>query len=689
MASSDDNEVLAPSAPKKRGRPRKVTVSLKKKSNSQDIEEREPIVFDKEGNEAELNVNRGSYFDSKSDRKEPENDHTLFDSENDFSFENFQSSSSATSESASNDSIKFEDTTAKRISPSFTIYSTPREMHTTTFIGLNNGHTSISSETSVPQTELNQNSDLSYQHRTLERSNSYDNSQSEQGYSEQNAYQQTEGQAQNNYRQNNYQSNSYEQSNQPSSTHYSTGSQRYQRNSSRSQNQGYQRQGRGKSQNQNYNQIVEEEENPNAPVLLVNTLNVLSLQELRTLGVEQYNINPENVFDLKKQELICEILKSHAYAGGVIHTEGTLEILQDGYGFLRSELNSYLSGPEDVFVSPQIIKSFALRTGDTVYGMLRNPKASERFFAVVKVLKVNGADPQKTRTRIPFDSLTPLYPNSLINLETKEEDISMRVINLFDPIGKGQRALITAPPRTGKTILLQKIANAITTNHPEISLMVLLVDERPEEVTDMRRSVKGEVVASTFDEQATRHVQVAEMVIEKAKRLVEYGKDVVILLDSITRLARAYNQTVPASGKILSGGVDSNALHKPKRFFGAARNIENGGSLTIIASALIETGSRMDEVIFEEFKGTGNCEIVLDRKMADKRLFPAINLKKSGTRREDLIVDSATLARIYALRGATGTFEDLEMTEWVLDKMKKTSNNKAFIDSMGMSDSVK
>lgn len=689
MASSDDNEVLEPSAPKKRGRPRKVTVSLKKKSNSQDIEEREPIVFDKEGNEAELNVNRGSYFDSKSDRKEPENDHTLFDSENDFSFENFKSSSSATSESASNDSIKFEDTTAKRISPSFTIYSTPREMHTTTFIGLNNGHTSISSETSVPQTELNQNSDLSYQHRTLERSNSYDNSQSEQGYSEQNAYQQTEEQAQNNYRQNNYQSNSYEQNNQPSPTHYSTGSQRYQRNSSRSQNQGYQRQGRGKSQNQNYNQIVEEEENPNAPVLLVNTLNVLSLQELRTLGVEQYNINPENVFDLKKQELICEILKSHAYAGGVIHTEGTLEILQDGYGFLRSELNSYLSGPEDVFVSPQIIKSFALRTGDTVYGMLRNPKASERFFAVVKVLKVNGADPQKTRTRIPFDSLTPLYPNSLINLETKEEDISMRVINLFDPIGKGQRALITAPPRTGKTILLQKIANAITTNHPEISLMVLLVDERPEEVTDMRRSVKGEVVASTFDEQATRHVQVAEMVIEKAKRLVEYGKDVVILLDSITRLARAYNQTVPASGKILSGGVDSNALHKPKRFFGAARNIENGGSLTIIASALIETGSRMDEVIFEEFKGTGNCEIVLDRKMADKRLFPAINLKKSGTRREDLIVDSATLARIYALRGATGTFEDLEMTEWVLDKMKKTSNNKAFIDSMGMSDSVK
>lgn len=423
-----------------------------------------------------------------------------------------------------------------------------------------------------------------------------------------------------------------------------------------------------------------------APVLLVNNLNVLSLQELRAEGISKYGLSPENVYDLKKQELICEILKAHAFKGGVIHTEGTLEVLKkDGYGFLRSELNSYLSGPEDVFVSPQIIKAYGLKTGDTVYGMLRNPKAAERFFAVVKVLKVNDADPSLTRSRIPFDSLTPLYPDSLINLETKEEDLSMRVINLFDPIGKGQRALITAPPRTGKTILLQKIANAITTNHPEVVLIVLLVDERPEEVTDMRRSVKGEVVASTFDEQATRHVQVAEMVIEKAKRLVEYGKDVVILLDSITRLARAYNQTEPASGKVLSGGVDSNALHKPKRFFGAARNIEHGGSLTIIASALIETGSRMDEVIFEEFKGTGNCELVLDRRMADKRLFPAINLKKSGTRREDLLLDGDILKKIYALRSAFGAVDDLDMTETVLDKMKKTINNKAFIDSMSMS----
>ena len=434
---------------------------------------------------------------------------------------------------------------------------------------------------------------------------------------------------------------------------------------------------------QNVEEIIPDKD---APILLVNNLNVLSLQELRAEGISKYGLSPENVYDLKKQELICEILKAHAYNGGVIHTEGTLEVLKkDGYGFLRSELNSYLSGPEDVFVSPQIIKTYGLKTGDTVYGMLRNPKAAERFFAVVKVLKVNDADPSLTRSRIPFDSLTPLYPDSLINLETKEEDLSMRVINLFDPIGKGQRALITAPPRTGKTILLQKIANAITTNHPEVVLIVLLVDERPEEVTDMRRSVKGEVVASTFDEQATRHVQVAEMVIEKAKRLVEYGKDVVILLDSITRLARAYNQTEPASGKVLSGGVDSNALHKPKRFFGAARNIENGGSLTIIASALIETGSRMDEVIFEEFKGTGNCELVLDRRMADKRLFPAINLKKSGTRREDLLLDDDILKKIYALRSAFGAVDDLDMTETVLDKMKKTINNKAFIDSMSIS----
>lgn len=687
MASEDDNELVVPSASKKRGRPRKVTVSLKKKEDSGELSSDKPIVFDKEGNESELNVNKGHYFTSSSDRELSDRDHTLFDSENDFSFESFQSKGNT-------DNIKYE--TSEDAGPSIrTVYPNTMEPHTTTF-GDGSSITTYSPQQGVTTFTSFSDSPRSdqYDEQSEERvnQNPYQNNQAQNSYATQNNYSNPNNySAQSNYSGHSYQgSSNYQQNNQTSGTHYNNNTQRYQKNTSRTQSQGYVRQGRGKQpQNQNYNQIVDEEENPNAPVLLVNTLNVLSLQELRTLGVEQYNINPENVFDLKKQELICEILKSHAYAGGVIHTEGTLEILQDGYGFLRSELNSYLSGPEDVFVSPQIIKSFALRTGDTVYGMLRNPKASERFFAVVKVLKVNGADPQKTRTRIPFDSLTPLYPNSLINLETKDEDISMRVINLFDPIGKGQRALITAPPRTGKTILLQKIANAITTNHPEIYLMVLLVDERPEEVTDMRRSVKGEVVASTFDEQATRHVQVAEMVIEKAKRLVEYGKDVVILLDSITRLARAYNQTVPASGKILSGGVDSNALHKPKRFFGAARNIENGGSLTIIASALIETGSRMDEVIFEEFKGTGNCEIVLDRKMADKRLFPAINLKKSGTRREDLIVDSATLARIYALRGAVGTFEDLEMTEFVLDKMKKTVNNKAFIDSMGMSDSVK
>ncbi|MBR4120921.1 MAG: transcription termination factor Rho, partial [Spirochaetales bacterium] len=346
----------------------------------------------------------------------------------------------------------------------------------------------------------------------------------------------------------------------------------------------------------------------------------------------------------------------------------------------------YLSGPEDVYVAPGIIKFLNLKTGDTIEGMMRTPKDNERFFAIAKIATVNGDAPIVAKTRTSFDNLIPLYPDQRINLETErtDNDVSMRIINLFCPIGKGQRALITAPPRTGKTILLQQIANAITTNHPEIKLMVLLVDERPEEVTDMRRNVRGEVIASTFDEQATRHVTVAEMVIEKAKRLVEHGKDVVILLDSITRLARAYNQTVPASGKILSGGVDSNALHKPKRFFGAARNIENGGSLTIIASALIETGSRMDEVIFEEFKGTGNSEIVLDRRMADRRLYPAINIKKSGTRREDLILSKDEAARIWILRNAINDLEDLEMTEFLIDKMRKTKNNEAFLRSMNM-----
>lgn len=423
--------------------------------------------------------------------------------------------------------------------------------------------------------------------------------------------------------------------------------------------------------------------NENAPVILVNDYSALDIYQLREKAVEE-GLEKDAVFEMKRQEIIVSILKHHSQNGCVIHASGTLEILQDGYGFLRSELNSYLQGPEDIFVSSQIIKQNALRTGDIVYCLLRNPKANERFFAVYRVLKVNGEDVSKARGRIPFDSLTPLYPDTLLNLEGKSNDLSMRVIDMFSPIGKGQRALITAPPRTGKTIILQKIANAITSNYPEIKLMVLLVDERPEEVTDMRRNVKGEVIASTFDEQAQRHVSVAEMVIEKAKRYVEYGHDVVILLDSITRLARAYNQTAPASGKVLSGGVDSNALHKPKRFFGAARNIEGGGSLTIIATALIETGSRMDEVIFEEFKGTGNCEIVLDRKMAENRIYPAINLKKSGTRREELLIDSDTLAKIWLLRNALNDMEDVEMSKLVLERMKKSENNDMLLKQMNV-----
>ncbi len=420
--------------------------------------------------------------------------------------------------------------------------------------------------------------------------------------------------------------------------------------------------------------------------LIIGDLTSVPADELKERLAEMAGTSVDDYAEYKKQEVVVELLKTFSRNGGVIYAIGTLEILSDGYGFLRSPANSYLSGPEDVYVSPAIIKFLNLKTGDTIEGMMRTPKDNERFFAIAKIASVNGDAPIVAKTRTSFDNLIPLYPDQRINLETErlDNDVSMRIINLFCPIGKGQRALITAPPRTGKTILLQQIANSITTNHPEIKLMVLLVDERPEEVTDMRRNVKGEVIASTFDEQATRHVTVAEMVIEKAKRLVEHGKDVVILLDSITRLARAYNQTVPASGKILSGGVDSNALHKPKRFFGAARNIENGGSLTIIASALIETGSRMDEVIFEEFKGTGNSEIVLDRRMADRRLYPAINIKKSGTRREDLLLAKDEAARIWILRNAINGLEDLEMTEFLIDKMRKTKNNEAFLRSMNM-----
>ncbi|MDR2078091.1 MAG: transcription termination factor Rho [Treponema sp.] len=417
------------------------------------------------------------------------------------------------------------------------------------------------------------------------------------------------------------------------------------------------------------------------PRLSINELIRLNMMDLRELA-GYYNISHEDMVALKKQEVIFIILKAHTERGGIIYAYGSLEILPDGYGFLRSPQNSYLPGPDDIYISPSQIRLFALKTGDTVYGQIRSPKESERFFAMLRVETVNYDDPTVAQNRIPFDNLTPLYPNKILDLETTTEGISERVINLFCPIGKGQRALIVAPPRTGKTIMMQKIANAITRNHPEVYLIVLLIDERPEEVTDMERTVRAEVISSTFDEQATRHVQVTEMVLEKAKRLVEHKKDVVILLDSITRLARAYNQTVPMSGKILSGGVDSNALHKPKRFFGAARNIEEGGSLTIISTALIETGSRMDEVIFEEFKGTGNLEINLDRRISDRRLFPAINIKKSGTRKEELLLTEEQLQKIWILRKVINPMDDIEIMELLVDRMKKSKNNEAFLKSM-------
>lgn len=403
---------------------------------------------------------------------------------------------------------------------------------------------------------------------------------------------------------------------------------------------------------------------------------ISSLMEIaRSMGIE-------GVSGLKKQDLIFEILKAQTERSGLIFSSGVLEVLNDGYGFLRSPNYSYLPGPDDIYVSPSQIRLFGLRTGDTVAGQIRPPKDNERFFALLRIEAVNYENPEKLQNRVLFDNLTPLYPETRINLETSPDEIDMRILNIIAPIGMGQRALIVAPPRTGKTIILQKIANAITTNNPDIILIVLLIDERPEEVTDMERSVKGEVISSTFDEPASRHVQVSEMVLEKAKRLVEHKKDVVILLDSITRLARAYNQVVPTSGKILSGGVDSNALHKPKRFFGAARNIEGGGSLTIIATALIETGSRMDEVIFEEFKGTGNCEIVLDRKLADRRIFPAIDINKSGTRKEELLVDAEELNKIWILRKVLSSMSSTEAMEFLIEKMRGTKNNKAFFKAM-------
>ncbi|MDR2482286.1 MAG: transcription termination factor Rho [Treponema sp.] len=415
--------------------------------------------------------------------------------------------------------------------------------------------------------------------------------------------------------------------------------------------------------------------------LSINELIRLNMIDLRELAAG-YSVSHDDMVALKKQEIVFLILKAHTERGGIIYAYGSLEILPDGYGFLRSPQNSYLPGPDDIYISPSQIRLFALKTGDTVYGQIRSPKEQERFFAMLRVETVNYEDPTVAQNRIPFDNLTPLYPDHKLDLEFITEGISERIINLFCPIGKGQRALIVAPPRTGKTIMMQKIANAITKNHPEVYLIVLLIDERPEEVTDMERTVRAEVISSTFDEQAARHVQVTEMVLEKARRLVEHKKDVVILLDSITRLARAYNQTVPTSGKILSGGVDSNALHKPKRFFGAARNIEEGGSLTIISTALIETGSRMDEVIFEEFKGTGNLEINLDRRISDRRLFPAINIKKSGTRKEELLLTEEELQKIWILRKAINPMDDIEIIELLVDRMKKSKNNEAFLKSM-------
>ncbi len=420
------------------------------------------------------------------------------------------------------------------------------------------------------------------------------------------------------------------------------------------------------------------------PRLKINDLTQSSIAELRARAIRM-GVSADSLMTMKKQEIIFSILKAHTEKNGVIFAYGALEILPDGYGFLRSPNYSYLPGPDDIYISPSQIRLFNLKTGDTVSGQIRPPKEGERFFAMLRVEEVNFDPPHVAQTRIPFDNLTPLYPNERLNLETTTEEISTRMINLFCPIGKGQRGLIVSPPRAGKTIILQKIANAITANHPEVFIIVLLIDERPEEVTDMQRNVKGEVVSSTFDEQATRHVQVAEMVIEKAKRLVEHKKDVVILLDSITRLARAYNQTVPTSGKILSGGVDSNALHKPKRFFGAARNIEEGGSLTIVATALIETGSRMDEVIFEEFKGTGNMELNLDRKLSDRRLFPAINIKKSGTRKEELLLTPEELNKMWVLRKVINPMDDIEIIELLIDRMRKTKNNEAFLKSMNTS----
>jgi transcription termination factor Rho len=416
----------------------------------------------------------------------------------------------------------------------------------------------------------------------------------------------------------------------------------------------------------------------------------MNLQELKKktpadLLVFAEELEIENASTLRKQEMMFAILKQLAENNVVISGDGVLEVLQDGFGFLRSPESNYLPGPDDIYVSPSQIRRFSLRTGDTVEGEIRSPKDGERYFALLKVNKINFDEPEKVRQRINFDNLTPLYPEEkfiLDNDNPKTKDMTTRIVDLTAPLGKGQRALIVAPPRTGKTMMLQSIAHAITENNKGVYLIVLLIDERPEEVTDMQRSVDGEVISSTFDEPATRHVQVADMVIEKAKRLVEHGLDVVILLDSITRLARAYNTVIPSSGKVLTGGVDSNALQRPKRFFGAARNIEDGGSLSIIATALIDTGSRMDEVIFEEFKGTGNSEIVLDRKLADKRTFPSMDIAKSGTRKEELLIEKGDLSKMWVLRRILNPMGTVDAMEFLIEKMKTTKNNADFFDSM-------
>ena len=439
-------------------------------------------------------------------------------------------------------------------------------------------------------------------------------------------------------------------------------------------------------QNIEVQKVEESKPLPPPETIEFNDLKNTKLEDLVELA-EKYEV--QNIADLNKQEMIYAILKnfSNVNPANIIIGEGVLEILPDGFGFMRSQFSNYMAGPDDIYVSPNQVKKFGLRTGDSIKGEVKAPKKGEKYFALVRIIDVNEEDPTNLKRRLKFDDLTPLYPDEKLRLEDEEaylikKDDSSRIIDLITPMGKGQRALIVAPPRTGKTVLMQNIAHAITKAHPEAYLIVLLIDERPEEVTDMARSVKGEVVSSTFDEPAVRHVQLAEMVIEKAKRMVEYKKDVIILLDSITRLARAYNNVIPSSGKVLTGGVDANALQKPKRFFGAARNIEEGGSLTIIATALIETGSKMDEVIFEEFKGTGNSEIILDRKISDKRIFPAIDITKSGTRKDDLLIDKIKLNKTWMLRKILTSMGSVEAIEFLKDKMKNTKNNDEFFETM-------